>query len=243
MAGCAVKGGCPTDYLAIAISVVAFVLLLWRAIFPFLVHKLPRSNSSAFWIPIIQVFASFNLLLSIVMSVDFINFERRHWWQSCYFWAGWVEGPFGFGLLLACRIAQAYQLYCIFVKRRLPLIRSYVFLLLTLLPWIAGAAVIHVRKAFNDRCHMGTLWIIPAVSLHTLFVAALVGFTAAIRHIEFRFDELRDLWRGILVLASAIGVWVTSYILNEIHDDISWLQVVSRFFLLIAVILHRQVSS
>lgn len=31
------------------------------------------------------------------------------------------------------------------------------------------------------------------------------------------------------------GVWVTAYILNEIHEEISWLQIASRFLLLITV--------
>lgn len=63
----------------------------------------------------------------------------------------------------------------------------------------------HIRRPLNYRCHMGFHWIIPIVSLHTLYVIALVGFTGAIRHIEFRFDEVRDLWHGILVSASSIG--------------------------------------
>lgn len=67
------------------------------------------------------------------------------------------------------------------------------------------AVVIHITKPLNYRCHMGTQWIIPSVSLHTMYVAILVAFTCAIRHIEFRFDELRDLWQGILVSASSIG--------------------------------------
>ncbi|XP_034202020.1 regulator of G-protein signaling 1 isoform X2 [Prunus dulcis] len=167
------------------------------------------------------------------MSVNFLKFEKRHWWQSCYAWAVWIEAPLGFGLLLSCRISQAFQLYYIFVKRCLPPIRSYIFLPLILLPWIAGAALMHIKKPLNYRCHMGTQWIIPVVSLHAIYVAILVGFTGAVRHIEFRFDELRDLWQGILVSASSIGVWVAAYILNEIHDDISWLQVVSRFALLV----------
>ncbi|CAL8994078.1 unnamed protein product [Prunus brigantina] len=233
MASCAVDGGCASDYIAIAISAVCFILLLSRLILPFAIHKIPLPKRSSFWIPVIQIFASFNLLLSIVMSVNFLKFEKRHWWQSCYAWAVWIEAPLGFGLLLSCRISQAFQLYYIFVKRCLPPIRSYIFLPLILLPWIAGAALMHVKKPLNDRCHMGTQWIIPVVSLHAIYVAILVGFTGAIRHIEFRFDELRDLWQGILVSASSIGVWVAAYILNEIHDDISWLQVVSRFALLV----------
>ncbi|KAG6713793.1 hypothetical protein I3842_05G171600 [Carya illinoinensis] len=200
MASCAVEGGCATDYLAIAISMLAMILLLSRLILPFVVHKVPRTKNSGFWIPVIQVFASFNLLLSIVMSVNFLKFKKRHWWQSCYVWAVWFEGPLGFGLLLSCRLTQAFQLYYIFVKRRLPPIRSYIILPLIIFPWIAGAAF---------------------------------GFTGAVRHIDFRFDELRDLWRGILVSASSIVLWVPAYVLNEIHDDISWLQVASRFLLLI----------
>ncbi|XP_027336409.1 regulator of G-protein signaling 1 [Abrus precatorius] len=233
MANCAVDGGCPSDYIAIAISTLSFIVLLLWSIFPFLVHKVPRTKGSGFWIPVIQVVASFNLLLSLMMSNNFLKIEKRHWWQSCYLWGVWGEGPLGFGLLLSCRITQASQLYFVFVKRRLPLIRSYFFLPLILLPWIAGASVIHMMKPLSSRCHMRAQWTIPVVCLHSLYVATLVGVTAAVHHIEFRFDELRDLWRGILVSAVSIVVWVTAYILNEIHDNISWLQVSSRFLLLV----------
>lgn len=233
MASCAVKGGCPTDYIAVSVSLLSIILLLTRSALPFLIHKVPRPKGSSFWLPMIQVFASFNLLLSIVLSFNFLEFRKRHWWQSCYLWAVWVEGPLGFGLLLSCRIVQAFQLYNIFVRRRLPPIRSYIFLPLILLPWIAGAAFIHMKRPLNNWCHMRTQWIIPVVCFHALYVAALVGFTGVIRHIQFRFHELKDLWRGILVSTSAIGIWVVAYILNEIHDDIKRLQVASRFLLLI----------
>ncbi|XP_052204945.1 regulator of G-protein signaling 1 isoform X2 [Diospyros lotus] len=166
------------------------------------------------------------------MSVNFLKFRKRHWWQSCYTWAVWFEGPLGFGLLLSCRIVQASQLYYIFARRRLPPIRSYIFLPSILFPWIAGAAFLHMKKPLNHRCHLRVQWTIPVVCFHALYVAALVGFTGAIRHIEFRFHELRDLWRGIFVSTSSIGIWVIAYLLNEIHDDIDWLQVASRFLLL-----------
>ncbi|KAK7306204.1 hypothetical protein VNO77_44130 [Canavalia gladiata] len=233
MANCAVEGGCPSDYIAIALSILSFIVLLLWSIFPFLVHKVPRTKGSGFWIPVIQVVASFNLLLSLVMSNNFLKFGKRHWWQSCYLWGVWGEGPLGFGLLMSCRITQASQLYFIFVKRRLPLIRSYFLLPLILLPWITGASVIHAMKPLSNRCHMRAQWTIPVVCLHSLYVATLVGVTAAVHHIEFRFDELRDLWRGILASTVSIVVWVTAYILNEIYDNISWLQVASRFLLLV----------
>ncbi|GLU06140.1 hypothetical protein SLE2022_231960 [Rubroshorea leprosula] len=233
MASCAVEGGCPSDYIAVAIAILSFILLIARSILPCVLHKIPRTKGSGFWIPVIQVFASFNLLLSIVISVHFLKFKKTHWMLSCYIWGVWVEGPLGFGLLLSCRIAQAFQLYNIFVKRRLPAIRSHIFLPLMLLPWIAVAAFIHAKKPLNARCHMGTYWVIPVVCLHILYLAALVGFTRAIQHIEFRFDELKDLWHGIIVSALSIGLWVSAYILNEIHEEISWLQVASRFLLLI----------
>lgn len=233
MAGCAGEGGCPSDYVAVAISFLSLILLLYRSILPFVIHKFSRTKGSGFWIPVLQVFASFNLILSIVMSVDLLKFKRRHWWQSCYVWAVWIEGPLGFGLLLSCRIVQAFQLYFIFAKRRLPPMRSHVCLPLFLLPWFAGAAFIHVKQPLNNHCHMGAQWVVPVVSFHTLYVATLVAFTGAIRHIEFRFNELRDLWRGIVLSASSIGVWIAAYVLNEIHDEIAWLQVVSRFLLLV----------
>ncbi|OMO81493.1 Regulator of G protein signaling [Corchorus olitorius] len=233
MASCAVDGGCPSDYIAVSIAILSMIFLIAKSILPFLIHKVPTAKGSAFWIPVIQIIASFNFLLSIVMAVNFLKYKKSRWWLSCYVWAVWVEGPLGFGLLMSCRIAQVFQLYFVFVKRRLPPIRSHIFLPLILLPWIAGAAFIHMKKPLNYRCHMGTYWIIPVVFLHSFYVAVLVGFTGAIRHIEFRFDELRDIWQGILVSASLIGVWVSAYILNEVHDDISWLQVASRFLLLI----------
>ncbi|XP_022726642.1 regulator of G-protein signaling 1 [Durio zibethinus] len=233
MASCAIDGGCPSDYVAVVTAICSMILLILKSSFPFLIHKVPRAKGSSFWIPVIQVIASFNFLLSIVMSGNFLKYRKSHWWLSCYVWGVWVEGPLGFGLLMSCRIAQVFQLYYVFVKRRLPPIRSHIFLPLILLPWIAGAAFIHGKKPLNYRCHLETYWIIPVVCLHASYVAVLVGFTGAIRHIEFRFDELRDLWQGILVSASLIGVWVSAFILNEVHDDISWLQVASRFILLI----------
>ncbi|CAN0929305.1 Regulator of G-protein signaling 1 [Linum grandiflorum] len=230
---CAIQGGCPTDYIAIAIAILSLMLLLSKSVVPCLVHSVPRTNGSGFWFPVIQLFGSFNLLLSLVMSVNFLKLEKNHWWSSCYLWGVWFEGPLGFGLILSCRIAQAFQLYFIFVKRRLSPLKSYVFLPLVLLPWIAGAAYIHAKKAMNHRCHMGARWIIPVACLHTLYVVGLVGCTRAIGHIEFKFDELKDLWQGIFVSSSSIGVWVAAYILNEVHDNVLWLQVLSRFMLLV----------
>ncbi|KAF3616838.1 hypothetical protein FXO38_34296 [Capsicum annuum] len=93
-------------------------------------------------------------------------------------------------------------------RRRLPPIRSYIFLLLILLPWIVLAAIIHIRKPLNYWCHMGTRWIIPVMGLHALYVVALIAFTGAMHHVEFRFHELKDLWRGILVSAASIVVWI-----------------------------------
>jgi hypothetical protein len=170
--------------------------LLFRFILPFLVHEVPRTKNSGFWIPVIQVFASFNLLLSIVVDYRYMivlfcfvaltmfltTLSAKSWsnglfrlWFLPYCWptvhAGvhrfpktqeealvavllclgrfftsvisynllslllfckwlflrsidfeyllvsvWIEGPFGFGLLLSCRITQAFQLYYIFVK-------------------------------------------------------------------------------------------------------------------------------
>lgn len=48
---------------------LTFRLLLW-SIFPFVVHKVPRTKGSGFWLPVIQVVASFLLLLSIVVEIS-----------------------------------------------------------------------------------------------------------------------------------------------------------------------------
>ncbi|GMH31094.1 hypothetical protein Nepgr_032937 [Nepenthes gracilis] len=221
---------CPCSHFAFA-----------RATFPFLVYKVPRPQGSAFWIPMIQVFASFNLLVAIMMSVNLIKIRKRHWWQSCYLWAVWIGGPLGFGLLLSCRIVQAFQLYFIFVKKRLPPIRSFIFLPLILLPWIAGSVFVHVEKPLNYRCEVSAWWIIPAVSLHLFYVALLVGFMRAIQHVEFKFHELKDLWQGILFSTSSVGVWVAAYILNKIHENVEWIEIASRFVLLLMANIFIQV--
>lgn len=233
MAACSSKGGCPSDYVALSAALLSMILLLLKATLPYMIHKIPRSKGSSFWLVAIQVIASLNLLLSIVMALNFLKFSKRHWWRSCYLWAVWIEGPLGFGLLLSCRITQIFQLYYIFVKRRLPPIRSYIFLLLILLPWVALAAVIQIKKPLNDRCHMGTLWIILVMGLHALYVVALIAFAGAVHHVEFRFHELKDLWRGILVSSASIGIWVAAYVMNEVREDISWLEIASRFLLLV----------
>ncbi|GAB4840520.1 G-protein signaling regulator protein [Ancistrocladus abbreviatus] len=233
MGGCAVDGGCPTDYVALSVTALALILLLARATFPFFFYKVPRPKGSAFWIPVIQLFASFNLLVAIIMSANLIRIRRRHWWQSCYLWGVWVEGPLGFGLLLSCRIVQAFQLYFIFVEKQLPPVRSYICLPLILLPWIAWATFLHVKKPLNYWCQMSTSWIIPVVCLHGFYVAILVGFTRAVWHVEFRFDELKDLWHGVLVSTASVGLWVAAFVLNKIHEHVEWLQVSSRFILLV----------
>ncbi|XP_010248773.1 PREDICTED: regulator of G-protein signaling 1 isoform X2 [Nelumbo nucifera] len=233
MASCALQGGCPSDYIALAVSAIAMIVLLARSTLPFVVHKIPCTKGSGFWLLIIQIFASFDLLFSMVMGINILKIKKRHWWQSCYIWAVWFEGPFGFALLLSCRIVQAFQLYHIFAKRRLPPIRSYILLPLILLPWIAGAAFIHVKKPLNPRCHLRGQWIIPVVCLHALYIVAMVFMTWSVQHIKFRFHEFKDLLQGVIVSAASIGLWVVAYIMNEIHENTEWLQVASRFLLLV----------
>ncbi|KAF6157564.1 hypothetical protein GIB67_004502 [Kingdonia uniflora] len=232
MERCALEGGCPSDYIAISISALSVILLLTQSALPFLIHKVPLKKGGDIWLLRLQIIASLNLLVSIVMSVNFMKIKKKHWWQACYIWAGWFEGPFGFGLLMSCRIIQAFKLYYLFVKRRLPPIRSYILLPLAILPWIAIAASVHIKNPLNPRCHMPSQWLIPVVSLHIFYVAVMVAITRGVRHIEFRFREFRDLLKGIIVSTTVIGVWVLSYILNEVFENIAWLQVSSRFFLL-----------
>ncbi|XP_058093840.1 regulator of G-protein signaling 1 isoform X2 [Magnolia sinica] len=231
--GCAKDGGCPSDYIAIATAILSILALFARATLPFLLYKIPTRKASGLWLLIIQTFASVTFLLSMVMSVNLLKFKRKHTWQSCYIWAVWVEGPLGFGLLMSCRIVQAFQLYHLFVKRRLPPIKSCILLPMILLPWIGASASIHIRKPINSRCHMRSQWVIPIICLHALYIVALVGITRAIRHIEFRFREFKDLLLGIIMSSTCIGIWIAAYILNEVHEDTPTVQVISRFFLLV----------
>lgn len=78
----------------------------------------------------------------------------------------------------------------------------------------------HMEKPLNYHCHMGARWIIPVMCLHAMYVAALVGFARAVHHVEFRFHELKDLWRGILVSISAIGTIICFNSSFNIH---AWL--------------------
>lgn len=71
--------------------------------------------------------------------------------------------------------------------------------------------VIHMKKPLNYHCHMRPRWIIPVICLHALYVAALVCITRAIHHIDFRFREVKDLWRGILVSTSSIGKLLSAF--------------------------------
>ncbi|KAJ0899965.1 hypothetical protein HanPSC8_Chr08g0308121 [Helianthus annuus] len=68
MAGCDVTGGCPSDYVALSVAIISFILLLLRSTLPFIIHKVPRPKGSSFWLPTIQILASFNLLLSLVVK-------------------------------------------------------------------------------------------------------------------------------------------------------------------------------
>lgn len=76
--------------------------------------------------------------------------------------------------------------------------------------------VIHWMKPLSSRCHMRAQWTIPVITLHSVYIAILVGVTTAVHHIEFRFDELKDLWRGILVSAVSIGTPFSRFIKNSL---------------------------
>ncbi|XP_062197595.1 regulator of G-protein signaling 1 isoform X3 [Phragmites australis] len=217
--GCALSGGCSTDYAAVAIASAALALR--------------GKKYSGIWLVIVQIVGSIDLLLSLVMSINFLKIKHGHPWKSCYLWAVWAEGPFGFGLLMSCRIVQGFQLYHFFVKHRLPPIRPSIMLVVILLPWICGAAVFHWNKPLNHRCHMQTQWVIPVMCIHGLYIACLVGITLSIRHIEFRFSEFKDLLQAIIVSTIAVGFWIVAYVMNEIHEDIPWVQIFSRFSLLV----------
>ncbi|CAA6659632.1 unnamed protein product [Spirodela intermedia] len=235
MASCAIHGGCPSDYAVVGFAAASFVLLCIRASYPFLYCKGPRTRTNDLWIVVVQIFGSFNLVLGFVMSLNYFNVNKRHPWQSCYIWGVWLGGALGFGLLISFRIVQVYQLYYLFVKRRLPSIKSNVLIPLILLPWMGGATAISITKPLNANCHIHWQWIAPVVCFIMLYISALIWLAYAIRHIEFRFQELKDLLRGIIISATATGVWIIAYVLIEVQEYNSWVQVISRFLLLFTV--------
>jgi hypothetical protein len=105
------------------------------------------------------------------------------------------------------------------------------FLYLFLIKLLIHALVIHIKKPLNNRCHMSAQWTIPVAILHSLYVATLVGVTAAVHHIQFRFDELRDLWRGILVSSVSIGTLFPIF-----YKILHYIKVSSISFLLISAL-------
>lgn len=232
-----VPGGHPSDYVAVGISIltITILILLCGTAFAWNVHKVPKMKTNLFQLLVIQTIGSISFLISLMMSINILKFGHGHFWQSCYLWTVWLEGPFGFGLLMSCRIAQAYRLYFLFVKRRLPVNKSYQLILLILIPWFGAAAFSQAKRPFNHVCHVGSHWVIPAVLLHMLYLSVLMGVTWRIRQIEFEFDEFKELSKGVSVTLIFIGVWVSLYIANEVHGEKSTrLMVASRFMLMIA---------
>lgn len=90
-----------------------------------------------------------------------------------------------------------------------------------------------MKRPLNHLCHVQRQWVIPIAIIHGLYVAVLLGVTRSVRHVEFKFDEFKDLLQGIIVSSIAVGLWVAAYIVNEVHEDRSWVQVSSRFLLLL----------
>ncbi|KAG6405695.1 hypothetical protein SASPL_133287 [Salvia splendens] len=179
-----------------------FVLLV-KAGVPYLIHKIPRPKGSGFWLVAIQVIASFNLLLLIVMAFGYVRYRRKHWWSSCYIWAVGI---------------------CDFAHRRIPW-KGCKMLMLMYSSWCIGVVTFLGNKWKTVYCSSSREQASkpPLPHENTVdhpsyfhYIAALVGFTAAVQHIEFRFHEL---WRGILVSACCIGVWIVAYTLNEIGPN------------------------
>jgi len=59
-------------YDAFAVGWLLFFRLVLWCIVPFIVHKVPRTKGSGFWIPVIQIVASFFLLLSLVVEMGYL---------------------------------------------------------------------------------------------------------------------------------------------------------------------------
>ncbi|KAH9318493.1 hypothetical protein KI387_020262 [Taxus chinensis] len=228
------KAGSPTDYVAVAISAFTIFILICGTVFVRMVHKVPKIKTNQVQFFVLQTIASIIFLLSLMMSINLFKSGHRLFWQSCYLWAVWLEGPCGFGLLMSSRIAQAYRLYYLFVKRRLPPIKSYQLIPLILAPWLLLAAYVQAKRPFNLHCHLGKLWIIPVALLHVFYLSVLVGITWMIRNIEFKFDEFKDLVKGVTITLIFLGVWIAIYIANEVHhEETAWLMVASRFMLML----------
>lgn len=114
------------------------------------------------------------------------------WWASVFLVAKLHDEPLVSTFLIYC-LSFSFDL----AFHELECLIFYFFLV-----------VIHWKEPLNDRCHMGIQWVVPVICLHGLYIVTLVCFTGAIHHIEFRFHELKDLWRGILVSSSSIGTFV-----------------------------------
>lgn len=135
---------------------------------------------------------------------------------------------------MGCRIAQAHRLYYLFVKRRLPPFKPYQLVPLILIPWVGVASLFQAKRPFNIYCHLGIEWVISLALLHFFYLFVLVGITWKIRHIEFKFDEFKELVKGVAITLIFLGVWIAFYIANEVHhEETTSLMVASRFTLML----------
>ncbi|GLJ16370.1 hypothetical protein SUGI_0277500 [Cryptomeria japonica] len=228
------KVASPTDYVAVGISALTIFILLCGTFFAHLIHGVPEIKKKQVQLFVLQTIASIIFLLSLVISLNLIKSKHRHIWHSCYLWTVWLGGPCGFGLLMSCRIAQAHRLYYLFVKRRLPPIKPYQLVPLILIPWVGIAALVQAKRPFNIYCHLGNQWVISWALLHHFYLFVLVGITWKIRHIEFQFDEFKELVKGVTVTLIFLGVWIAIYVANEVHHEkTASLMVASRFTLML----------
>ncbi|MQM11989.1 hypothetical protein Taro_044901 [Colocasia esculenta] len=99
--------------------------------------------------------------------------------------------------------------------------------------WCGGNDRLCIRAVYPFLVHKGSrmkfigfwLTIVQIVGCFNL----TLGLVMSINYLKS--DEMHP-WQSCYVWA---GLWVVAYVLNEVHEDIPWVQVTSRFLLLVMV--------
>ncbi|KAJ7567376.1 hypothetical protein O6H91_02G144200 [Diphasiastrum complanatum] len=169
------------------------------------------------------------------MTRNIFKVSRKHLWQSCSVWQLWLEGLFGFGLLMSCHMARAYRLYHIFVGRRLPPLKSYQLLPLLLLPWLLAATVIQATKGVRNlpECDTSLKWRLLIIALHVSYPTVLIASAWRIRNIPFQFNEFKDLVKGVFLCFVFLGLWGALYVAKKVEEQPNEVLVLTGRFLFI----------
>ncbi|KAH9531567.1 hypothetical protein CY35_19G044800 [Sphagnum magellanicum] len=216
---CYKEGGCISDYVAVALTALVSLMIFGGSVLLVLRRTVPEIKAKQVPLLLIQSIGSIVWLTSLLMTRNMFKLSHRNsFWESCYLWQLWLEGPFGFGLLISCHIARAFRLYYVFVGRRLPPIRSTFLVPLLLVLWILLSTALQAVQPFRSINECSAHWYIWVVigSMHLFYALVLILCTWAIRNIRFEFNEFTELVTGVSICLIFLVLWIIMNIVKQL---------------------------